>query len=64
MTSWCHGAPGIGLARLGSLPILDTAEIRQEIAVAINTTQQFGLHNIDHLCCGNFGRMEVLLVGA
>ncbi|GAA6621859.1 type 2 lanthipeptide synthetase LanM family protein [Scytonema sp. NUACC26] len=64
MTSWCHGAPGIGLARLGSLMILDTAEIRQEIAVAINTTQQFGLHNIDHLCCGNFGRMEVLLVGA
>ncbi|BAY42699.1 hypothetical protein SAMD00079811_02770 [Scytonema sp. HK-05] len=64
MTSWCHGAPGIGLARLGTLPILDTAEIRQEIAVAINTTQQFGLHNIDHLCCGNFGRMEVLLVGA
>jgi type 2 lantibiotic biosynthesis protein LanM len=64
MTTWCHGAPGIGLARLGSLPILDTAEIRQEIAVAINTTEQFGLHNIDHLCCGNFGRMEVLLVGA
>ncbi|MGH8002192.1 MAG: type 2 lanthipeptide synthetase LanM family protein, partial [Brasilonema sp.] len=64
MTSWCHGAPGIGLARLGSLGILDTAEIRQEIAVAINTTQQFGLQNIDHLCCGNFGRMEVLLVGA
>ncbi|NJM71735.1 MAG: type 2 lantipeptide synthetase LanM [Scytonema sp. RU_4_4] len=64
MTSWCHGAPGIGLARLGSLPILDTAEIRQEIAVAINTTVQFGLQNIDHLCCGNFGRMEVLCVAA
>ncbi|KAB8330745.1 type 2 lantipeptide synthetase LanM [Scytonema tolypothrichoides VB-61278] len=64
MTSWCHGAPGIGLARLGGLSILDTVEIRQEIAVALNTTQQFGLQNIDHLCCGNFGRMEVLLVAA
>ncbi|MBW4562712.1 MAG: type 2 lantipeptide synthetase LanM family protein [Mojavia pulchra JT2-VF2] len=64
MTSWCHGAPGIGLGRLGSLEILDTPEIRQEIAVALNTTQQFGLQNLDHLCCGNFGRMEVLLVGA
>jgi type 2 lantibiotic biosynthesis protein LanM len=63
-TSWCHGAPGIGLGRLGGLEILDTPEIRQEIAVAINTTQQFGLQNLDHLCCGNFGRMEVLLVGA
>ncbi|MCG6136864.1 MAG: type 2 lantipeptide synthetase LanM family protein [Nostoc sp. LLA-1] len=64
MTTWCHGAPGIGLGRLGGLEILDTPEIRQEIAVALNTTQQFGLQNLDHLCCGNFGRMEVLLVGA
>jgi type 2 lantibiotic biosynthesis protein LanM len=64
MTTWCHGAPGIALARLGGLAILDTAEIRQEIAVALNTTQQFGLQNLDHLCCGNFGRMEVLLVAA
>jgi type 2 lantibiotic biosynthesis protein LanM len=64
MTTWCHGAPGIGLARLGGLAILDTTEIRQEIAVALNTTQQFGLQNLDHLCCGNFGRMEVLLVAA
>ncbi len=62
MTSWCHGAPGIGLGRLGGLEILDTPEIRQEIAAAINTTQQFGLQNLDHLCCGNFGRMEVLLL--
>ena len=64
MTSWCHGAPGIGLARLGSLAILDTPEIRQEIAVALNTTQQLGLQAIDHLCCGNLGRIEVLLVAA
>lgn len=64
MTSWCHGAPGIGLARLGGLEILDTAQIRQEIAVALNTTQQFGLQALDHLCCGNFGRMEMTLVAA
>jgi type 2 lantibiotic biosynthesis protein LanM len=61
-TSWCHGAPGIGLARLGSLAILDTPEIREEIAVALNTTLQFGLQNIDYACCGNCGRMEVLLI--
>lgn len=64
MTTWCHGAPGIGLARLGGLTILDTAEIQQEIAVALNTTQQFGLQAIDHLCCGNLDRIEVLLVAA
>ncbi len=64
MTSWCAGAPGIGLARLGGLTILDTVEIRQEIAVALNTTQQFSLQPLDQLCCGNFGRIEVLLVAA
>ncbi|BDA73745.1 lanthionine synthetase C family protein [Calothrix sp. PCC 7716] len=64
MTSWCHGAPGIALGRLGSLSILDNSEIRREIEVAINTTKNFGLPNLDHLCCGNFGRIETLLVGA
>jgi type 2 lantibiotic biosynthesis protein LanM len=64
MVSWCHGAPGIGLARLGSLATLDTPEIREEIAVALNTTLQFGLQNIDHPCCGNCGWIEVLLVAA
>ncbi|GAP94813.1 type 2 lanthipeptide synthetase LanM family protein [Leptolyngbya sp. NIES-2104] len=63
-TSWCNGAPGIGLARLGSLAILETDEIRQEIAIALQTTQKLGIQDIDHLCCGNFGRIETLLVGA
>ena len=63
-TNWCHGAPGIGLARLGGLTILDTEAIRQDISVAIETTKKFGLQGIDHLCCGNFGRSEFLLVAA
>ncbi|MGK7874458.1 MAG: type 2 lanthipeptide synthetase LanM family protein [Xenococcaceae cyanobacterium] len=64
MTSWCNGAPGIGLARLGSLAILDSPEIRQEIDIALQTTQEFGLQGVDHLCCGNFGRIDVLLEAA
>jgi type 2 lantibiotic biosynthesis protein LanM len=64
MTSWCHGATGIGLARLGSLAILDTPEIHGEIAIALNTTLKFGLQDIDHPCCGNCGRIELLLVAA
>ncbi|PZO50565.1 MAG: type 2 lantipeptide synthetase LanM [Phormidesmis priestleyi] len=64
LVSWCHGAPGIGLARLGSLGILDTDRIRQEIEITLKTTQAFGMQEIDHLCCGNFGRIEMLLVGA
>ncbi len=64
MTTWCHGAPGIALARLGSLAILDTEEIRQEIEIALKTTQQYDLHGLDHLCCGTLGRVEVLLTAA
>lgn len=60
MTSWCHGAPGIGLARLGGLPVLDTPQIRADIEVAVNKAGH-GLHTTDHLCCGNFGRAEILL---
>lgn len=64
MVSWCHGAPGIGLGRLGSLEFLNTEEIRQDIEAALQTTYKYSLHGVDHLCCGNFGRIEVLLVAA
>jgi type 2 lantibiotic biosynthesis protein LanM len=64
MCSWCHGAPGIGLARLGGLDILDSPEIRQDIEAAINTTKQQKLTGIDHLCCGNLGRVEFLLTAS
>ncbi|OUL32375.1 type 2 lanthipeptide synthetase LanM family protein [Nostoc sp. 106C] len=60
MCSWCHGAPGIGLARVGGLEILDTFEIQQNIKAAIKTTKQHKLSEIDHLCCGNLGRIEFL----
>jgi type 2 lantibiotic biosynthesis protein LanM len=64
MVSWCHGAPGIGLARLGGLSILETEEIHQDVEVALQTTQKYGLQGLDLLCCGNFGRTELLLVAA
>jgi type 2 lantibiotic biosynthesis protein LanM len=61
---WCHGAAGIGLGRLGSLGIIDFPEIEREIEIALQTTQNYSLQDSDHLCCGNLGRIEVLLVGA
>ncbi|HAZ44442.1 MAG TPA: type 2 lantipeptide synthetase LanM [Cyanobacteria bacterium UBA11369] len=64
MCSWCHGAPGIGLARVAGLDMLDTDEIRQDIEVAVNTTKQHQLSIMDHLCCGNLGRVEFLLTAA
>uniref|UniRef100_B8HM21 Lanthionine synthetase C family protein n=1 Tax=Cyanothece sp. (strain PCC 7425 / ATCC 29141) TaxID=395961 RepID=B8HM21_CYAP4 len=64
MSSWCHGAPGIALARLGGLPILDTPEIRRDLEVALHTTANNQFFGVDHLCCGTFGRIEVLLLAA
>jgi type 2 lantibiotic biosynthesis protein LanM len=63
-TSWCHGAPGIGLARLGGLPYLDGPEIRRDIDAAIRTTRAHCHGPVDHLCCGVFGRIETLLVAS
>lgn len=64
MTSWCHGAPGIGLARLGGINLYDSSMVRQDIAAALSTTQKLGLQELDHLCCGNLGRAEVLLTAS
>jgi type 2 lantibiotic biosynthesis protein LanM len=61
VTSWCHGAAGIGLARLGGLGVLDDPAVRQEIGTAIETTLACGVQAVDQLCCGNFGRVELLL---
>lgn len=61
MTSWCHGAPGIALARLGSLQYLDTPDIRYQIDLALQTTATYAWQGVDHLCCGNLGRVDILL---
>ena len=62
MTRWCHGAPGIGLARIGGLPELDSPAIRRDITAALATTRNCGLLTRDHLCCGNMGLTETFLV--
>ncbi|MBV9711823.1 MAG: type 2 lantipeptide synthetase LanM, partial [Ktedonobacteraceae bacterium] len=64
MVAWCHGAAGIGLARLGALHILDTLQIREEIDVALRTTlcEGFGLNH--SLCHGDMGNLDVLLIAA
>jgi len=61
MTSWCHGAPGIGMARLGGLSILDTPQIRADIEAALEATLRIGEADVDHLCCGHLGRTELML---
>jgi type 2 lantibiotic biosynthesis protein LanM len=63
-TSWCHGAPGIALGRIGGLAMLDSDDVRRDIEIAVQTTQAFDVQGVDHLCCGSLGRVDVLLVAA
>ncbi|AFZ34787.1 Lanthionine synthetase C family protein [Stanieria cyanosphaera PCC 7437] len=61
MIAWCHGAVGIGLARLHSLTYLDDAEIRSEINTALETTLKGGFGSNHSLCHGDLGNLELLL---
>jgi lantibiotic modifying enzyme len=61
MTAWCHGAPGIGLARSLSLPWMDDAISRCEVDVALETTLAHGFGGGHCLCHGDLGNLDVLL---
>ena len=72
---WCHGAGGIGLARIGTLrrwPI-DPAEhaagptvknwrdeLRTDIRRAVDCVERAWPYFSDTLCCGNLGNIELL----
>jgi type 2 lantibiotic biosynthesis protein LanM len=60
MTAWCHGAAGIGLARLACLRHLDDPLIRGEIDVALRTTRAEGFGWSHTLCHGDLGNLELL----
>jgi type 2 lantibiotic biosynthesis protein LanM len=59
--TWCHGGPGIALARLGGLGVLDTPSIRRDIEAGLAVAACHGLQCADSLCCGNLGRVSILL---
>jgi len=61
MARWCHGASGIGMGRLGGLAVLDTPAIRADIDAALRSTLAWSMDDLDHMCCGNFGRIDFLL---
>lgn len=61
MAAWCHGAPGIALARACAPPEVADALVRDEIAAAATQTLSASDAQLDHLCCGNAGRADILL---
>lgn len=64
VNAWCHGAPGVALARLGCLDIIDDPAVREELDIALDTTVRGGITALDHACCGNMGRIEVALLAS
>ncbi len=60
MVAWCHGAPGIALARVLMRDAVPAADRTELLEAAIETTVAAPLTGADHLCCGTLGRVDVL----
>jgi len=65
MWSWCHGAPGVGLARLITLQHDATSDLarasRTELETALSSTVSAGFGSNDSLCHGDLGNLELFL---
>lgn len=59
---WCHGAPGIGLARLATRRNgrLDGKLLDRDIGNAVEGVQRCSSIELDTLCCGTLGSIEFL----
>jgi type 2 lantibiotic biosynthesis protein LanM len=57
---WCHGAPGIGLARLatGRSAQIDAKLLDADIRNAVEGVQHCPPAQLDTLCCGTLGSIE------
>jgi type 2 lantibiotic biosynthesis protein LanM len=66
MVAWCHGAPGIGLARMDNLRYVDDAATREEVGTALRKTidSGFGLGPHYCLCHGDLGNLDILVHAA
>lgn len=58
---WCHGAAGVGVARLRCLSYLNDSYTHQEIETAVKTTLRFGFGRNHCLCHGDLGNIDFLL---
>jgi len=59
---WCHGAPGIGLGRIGMarLPKMSSPALNADVQGAVEGTQAAWPSSFDTLCCGTLGSVEFL----
>ncbi|MFY9223611.1 MAG: type 2 lanthipeptide synthetase LanM family protein [Blastocatellia bacterium] len=60
--TWCHGATGIGIARLLSIKhLFNDRFVGQELSTAIKTVIKGGFGNNHSLCHGDLGNLDFLL---
>jgi lantibiotic modifying enzyme len=64
LCAWCHGAPGVALGRLASLPFLDDSAMREDIATAVSATLAGGFGKGHSLCHGDLGNLDILALAA
>jgi lantibiotic modifying enzyme len=61
LASYCHGAPGIALGRLGMLSLFNGPEDLRELRGALVATARSHEAATDFLCCGDMGKADILL---
>lgn len=62
--TWCHGAPGVGMARLLMLQQRADPAVRAEVDAAVRTTIKSGFGLNHSLCHGDLGNLELLTLAA
>ena len=63
---WCHGAPGVGLARFGMSRRSDSGRMAaiRDLGNAAIGVERAAPGEVDTLCCGTLGRIEFLCAAA
>lgn len=61
-SQWCHGAPGIGLARIGAVKrgAPNAEPLRADALNALESAENAWPGPVDTLCCGTLGSIEFL----
>jgi type 2 lantibiotic biosynthesis protein LanM len=68
MASWCHGAAGVALSRIGALPLVSGGELegplRSDLDFGLRYLESTEITNNGTVCCGEMGRADILLHAA
>lgn len=60
-TTWCHGAPGVGLSRLSAIRAIGDSAWKRDVEIAVETTIRDGFEGSDCLCHGILGNVDFVL---